>query len=120
MPTSYCFLLVSKSPGDYWCQALRGALVALGSLQVVSEGEMAGLLEQQTYDIVIVDAGAVTSASEVVSQIHVLRPDTRVVVVTVSPHWKIARAVLLAGATDYLYKSLNEEEILMTFRSLLE
>jgi DNA-binding NarL/FixJ family response regulator len=120
MPTSYCFLLVSKSPGDYWCQALRGALVALGSLQVVSEGEMAGLLEQQTYDIVIVDAGAVTNAPEVVSQIHVLRPDTRVVVATVSPHWKIARAVLLAGATDYLYKSLNKEDILTTFQALLE
>ena len=81
---------------------------------------MAGNLQQQPYDVVLVDAGAVTNAPEVVSQIHIQSPDTRVVVVTVSPHWKIARAVLLAGATDYLYKSLNEEEILTTFRSLLE
>jgi DNA-binding NarL/FixJ family response regulator len=120
MFTPYRILLVSDSLGGYWYQALRRALVDLGSLQVVSENEMAALLQEQTYDVVIVDAGAVTNAPEVVSQIHVLRPDTRVVVVTVSPHWKIARAVLLAGATDYLYKSLNEEEILITFRSLLE
>jgi DNA-binding NarL/FixJ family response regulator len=120
MSTSYCFLLVSDSSGDYWYQALRGALVDLGSLQVVSENEMATLLQEQTYDVVIVDAGAVTNAPEVVSQIHVLRPDTRVVVATVSPHWKIARAVLLAGATDYLYKSLNKEDILTTFQALLE
>jgi len=120
MSTSYCFLLVSDSSGDYWYQALRGALVDLGSLQVVSENEMAALLQEQTYDVVIVDAGAVANAPEVVSQIRVLAPDTRVVVVTVSPHWKIAKAVFRAGATDYVYKSLNEEEILTIFRSLLE
>jgi hypothetical protein len=27
---------------------------------------------------------------------------------------------LLAGATDYLYKSLNKEDILTTFQALLE
>jgi DNA-binding NarL/FixJ family response regulator len=67
-----------------------------------------------------VDAGAVTSAPRVISQIRALDPDTRVVVVSASLHWKIARAVFRAGATDYLYKSLNKEEILTGFRAILE
>lgn len=91
----------------------------MGSLQVVSESGMTSLLQQQGYDVVIVDAGAVTDAPVVVSHIRDLDPNTRVVVVTVSPHWKIARAVLQAGATDYLYKSLNKAEILAGFRAIL-
>ena len=120
MPASSHFLLVSGSPDDYGNQVLREALVALGSLQVASEGELARSLQEQTYDIVIVDAGAVTSASEVVSQIRELDPDTRVVVVTASKHWKVARDIFRAGAMDYLSKSLSKREMLASFQKVLE
>ena len=120
MPTPSHFLLVSDSPDDYGNQVLREALVALGSLQVALEGELAYLLQEQSYGIVIVDAGAVESAPEVVSQIRELNPDTTVVVVTISKHWEVARDVFRAGAMDYLSKSLSKEEILASFQKVLE
>ncbi len=120
MPASYHFLLVSDSPDDYGNQVLREALVPLGSLQVASEGELARSLQEQTCDIVIVDAGAVRSASEMVSQIRKLDPDTRIVVVTASKHWKVARGIFRAGAMDYLFKSLSKEEILASFQRVLK
>ena len=118
--TLFHFLLVSDSSDDYWHQVLGEALVTLGSLQVAPESEMTFLLQERPYDVVIVDAGAVADAPKVVSQVRRLAPDTRVVVVTASPHWKIAKAVFQAGATDYLNKSLNKEELLQSFRTILE
>jgi len=120
MPTPSHFLLVSDSPDDYGNQVLREALVALGSLLVASESELASLLQEQTYDIVIVDAGAVTSAPKLVSQIRELDPGTRIVVVTTSKHWKVARDIIRAGAMDYLSKSLSEGEMLASFQKVLE
>ena len=120
MPTPSHFLLISDSPDDYGNQVLREALAALGSLQVASESELACVLQEQTYDIVVVDAGAVTSAPEVVSQVRELDPDTRIVVVTTSEHWKVARDVFRAGAMDYLSKSLSKGEMLASFQKVLE
>jgi DNA-binding NarL/FixJ family response regulator len=120
MSTSYRFLLVSDSPEDYGLQVLREALIALGSLEVVAESKLDLPPRVQVYDVVIVDAGAVTSAATVVSRVRALDPDSKVVVVTASPHWKIARAVFRAGAAEYLHKSLDEAEILASFRTILE
>jgi len=120
MSISYRFLIVGDAPDDYGHQVLREALSTLGSWQVISEAEVVFVLQAQTYDVVVVDAGAVKSAPEVVSRIRALDCNARVVVVTLSPHWKIARAVFRAGATDYLSKSLSKTEILANFRSILE
>jgi len=116
----YRFLLVSNSPGDYGHRVLEEALSALGPLQFAGEQRLASLLSGQAYDVVIVDAGAVTSAPDVVSQVRALNLNAKIVVVTSSPHWKIARAVFRAGATDYLLKSLDRAEILKDFRVVLD
>ena len=120
MSVPFHFLLISDPQGDRGHQVFREALVALGSLQVASEGEMASLLREPIYDAVIVDAGAVTSAPDVVSQIRRMDPAAKIVVVTASPHWKVAKAVLRAGATDYLHKSLSKDEIMAGLRAILK
>jgi DNA-binding NarL/FixJ family response regulator len=118
--SSHRFLLVTDSPDDYGHQALREALSTLGSCQVISEADVVSLLREQAFDVVIVDAGSVTSAPELVSRIRAADFTMEVVVVTLSPHWKIARAVFRAGAADYLPKVLSRAEILANFRSILE
>jgi DNA-binding NtrC family response regulator len=117
---SFRFLLVSDSAGDHGNQVLRDALAALGYLQSTTEGDMESCLQGRTYDVVIVDAGAVASAPDVVCRVHSLDPGTKVVVITASPHWKIAKAVIQAGAADYLSKPLDKEQILASFRTMLE
>jgi DNA-binding NarL/FixJ family response regulator len=114
-----CFLLVSDSPDDYGNQVLQEALGTLGSVQVVPERDLGSLLQQQTYTVVVVDAGAVKNAPQVVAQVRSLAPNAQVVIVTASPHWKIARAAFLAGARDYVYKSQNEAEILACFQAIV-
>lgn len=115
------FLLISDAADDHWNRVLREALAVLGPLQIVSEGEAAALLQVHAYDTVIIDAGAVSSApKELIRQIHQLDPGARVVVVTASPHWKIAKAVIRAGAADYIEKTLNRDEILACFGKILE
>lgn len=114
------FLLVSDLTDDCGIQVLREALTVFGPLQVALEGEVYSHLQKQFYGVVIVDAGAVTSAPKVVSQIHTLSPNTKIVVITASFHWKIARAVFRAGAADYLRKSIDREEILTNFKAILK
>ena len=117
---SFRFLLVSDSADDHGNQVLREALAALGHLQSTAEGDLESSFQEHTYDVVIVDAGAVKSAPAVITRVHALDPDTKTVVVTASPHWKIAKAVIQAGAVDYLSKSLNKEKIVSSFRTILE
>ena len=117
---SFRFLLVSDSADDHGNQVLREALATLGYLQSTAEGDMESCLQGYAYDVVIVDAGAVKSAPEVVTRVQALDPGTKAVVVTASPHWKIAKAVIQAGAADYLSKSLNKEKIVSSFRTILE
>ena len=115
------FLLVSDSADDHWTQVLQETLTALGPLQIISEGELAAYLHKHAYDAVIVDAGAVSSAPEsLVLRIRELVPSAMVIVVTASPHWKIAKAVIQAGAADYVEKTLNREEISASFGKILD
>ncbi len=114
------FLLISDSPDDRGNQVIQEALKAIGSLEVASETKMFSHLQKQTYNLVIVVAGAITSASEIVSQVQKLNPYARIVVITASPHWKIAKAVIQAGAVDYLEKSLDKDSVLTSFRKILE
>jgi len=120
MSTFSHFLLVSDSPGDYWHQVLREALVALGSLHVVLESELVSFLQEQTYDIVIVDAGAISDTPLLVSCIRSQWPDVRVVVVTSSPHWRQAREILHAGAIDYIQKSWSKDDLFSAFQAMLD
>jgi DNA-binding NarL/FixJ family response regulator len=117
---SYRFLIVGDSSDEYSSETLREALTTLGSVHILSEDEMIHHLKERSYNVVIVDAGAVADAAVAVSQIRSLRPNIRVVVITASPHWKVARAVLAAGATDYLRKSWNTLDILASFSKALE
>ena len=115
------FLLISDAADDHWNQVLREALAVLGPLQIVSEREAPAFLQVHAVDTVIVDAGAVSSApKDLILQIHEPHPAAKVVVVTASPHWKIAKAVIRAGASDYVEKMLNREEILASFGKILE
>jgi FixJ family two-component response regulator len=43
-----------------------------------------------------------------------------VVVITATPHWRIARALFRAGAADYVRKSQNRQEIRENVLHLLE
>lgn len=64
-----------------------------------------------------------TGLPDVLSLItHILRqqPAAKIVVGAAMPDWKMARAILEAGAHDYLNKAKSAQELRCTFRKLLE
>lgn len=113
------FLLIHGTQEYYWCQVLEGALAPLGALQIGGEEEAITLVLQRSYSLIIVDATAVKDVPLLVSRIRTQRPDTRIVVVTASPTWTRAREAFYAGATDYVRKSLNKEDLLSIFQAAL-
>ncbi len=71
------------------------------------------------YEIVVVDAGATADVPAFIKEILAIAPDSRVVVVTAAPVWRAARDSLIAGASDYLSKSLDRPQTLVAFREML-
>lgn len=115
----HSFLIVGDTSDPSGLQVLQDALHELGQLAISSECDLKSHLEKESYDTAVVDAGAVSDPEDVVRKIHGVQPHAQVVVITASPHWKIARAVFRAGATDYLRKSRNSQEIRASFAQML-
>ncbi len=114
-------LVVSNRPDSAWLQMVSDALQSLGKLQVASEQEASVRIKVQGYDLMIVDATAVSSdIATLVARLREDRPDVPIVVVTASPTWQRARRVFLAGATDYIRRSFDGERILASCQEILE
>ncbi len=112
--TGVCFI---NGQGDrQWIEALRQAVHSLGEPFVPMDHRHLPekLLE---CDLIILDAGAIgDDLSSLVRQIRLSDTRVRVVVVSAAPHWKEARQILLAGATDYVRKENDKEAILGILR----
>lgn len=113
------FLLVNSQQQDRWHRVLETALNSFGALESVREDTAVTRAIEKSFDIIIVDATVVKRVELLVSRIHVQQPQTRVVVVTASPDWKLARAAFLAGAVDYVFKSSDQDELRETFKEIL-
>lgn len=114
------FLVIGDSKDEYSVQMLCAMLSELGVVHVAGEDGMTGCLEEQAYDAVILDAGAVSTATTAVTKILKKSPSTEVYVITASPHWRVARDVLRAGARDYLPKSRLADDLYDSLRSITQ
>ena len=113
------FLLIAPSPDDTWVTILRNALNSLGQLESISESEIAFRILQEHYDLIIIDAVVLDDSEAIIASLHQKQPNTPIVVVTTSPTWQRARRVFLAGATDYIRKSLDADKLLTSFQKIL-
>ena len=113
-------LFVSNAPNDRWHGLLRNAVATLGCLAHCSQADAVPRLEDGSYGLVVVDAGAVRNVSNLVSDIRAADPLAKVVVVAASPHWKVARSVFKAGATDYWAKRGDQAGMTAAFRWFLQ
>lgn len=102
-----------------WVTTLRDALLPLGQLDSTSESEILIYIQEKHYDLVIVDAAVINEVETLVASLHRQKPTIPIVVITTSPTWQRARRIFLAGATDYIQKSLDANKILVTFQAIL-
>jgi DNA-binding response OmpR family regulator len=110
-------LLIGGSCDDPWRQVIEGAVASLGTLQIAREVDALSLTRQQDYDLIVIDAATVADVFLLIPCIRAQKPDARIVVATASPTWMRARKAFRAGATDYIRKSLNKEEVLSALRA---
>jgi DNA-binding NarL/FixJ family response regulator len=120
VPGRYAFLLVGRTMGTQWSQVLQQALLPLGKLHIVPQDEAVPAVIQSDYDVIIIDAGEVRDAALLASRLRARWPEARVVIATASPTWRRAREALRAGATDYIRKSLDEEELRSKIQAVLD
>jgi PAS domain S-box-containing protein len=113
------FLLIGDSLDRHWRDILEEILSPLGHLEIVGEQMAVESLSERSRRAVIIDAGAVDNFALLTSRLRTHYPDARIIVVTASPSWKFAREAFRAGATDYLRKSVNRQELSLTLEQAL-
>ncbi len=104
------FLLISHREKSTWPQYLAEVLVSLGVPRLISEDEIDADMALTNYDLIIVDATTVENIDRLIFRILARNPQVRIVVVTLTPSWREARAVLRSGAVDYLSGALTKKE----------
>lgn len=114
------FLLINGSQSKYWHRKLKSAMAALGELDTVGEKGALGALNRSEYSLVFIDATAVAEPSNLVNMIRERWQNLPVIVASAAPHWEQARGVMRAGATDYINKSYDEENLCEVARKALK
>lgn len=113
-------LLLSDSLSSPVNAALREALRSFAKIKLTSEANLWSTLEQQRFEILVVDASCIKSeVTELIREVQNLYAHIKIVYLTASPHWKIAKAVTLAGA-EYLEKSQDPKTLHNRFKPLIE
>lgn len=113
------FLLVGDSVDRQWRDILGEILTPLGRLEVTGEQAADERLSERSRRAVIIDAGAVDNFALLTSRLRAHHPDARIIVVTASPSWEFAREAFRSGATDYLRKSVDRQELSLTLEQAL-
>ncbi len=114
------FLLLNGQDDSFVTEFLTEVLKPLGSMVVAKAQANSPLSDVEEPDgLIIIDATVVEMAERLVTQLLMENPERRIVVITASPTWQRARAVLEAGAMDYLPKTLSVNEMRETFQRAL-
>lgn len=113
------FLLIDGSPDDYWHKIIKEAFAPIAKVETVHEELAVNWSFATSYAVIIIDASVVKEVELLVARLHAQRPEIPIVVVTASPTWQRARAAFLAGATDYVRKTLDKDELQTIFKDVL-
>lgn len=113
--------LISNNDASPWLKRIAKGLETLGKLTILTECGLGVLGEaEEPYDMFLLDAsGLQMELAERVAGLHGRFPQIPIVVLTSSPTWRRARAVLQAGASDYMRRSMEIETVLERCRSLM-
>ena len=95
-------------------------LGSLGRLIVFSETMFEDEVNEPFAMLVVDASGLQMELAERVAWLHGRFPEVPIVVLTSSPTWRRARAVLQAGAADYMRRSTEDNVLLNRCRSLLQ
>ncbi len=106
-----------QTPGN---RALQKALADLGEISLVEEGQIMQALADRPCKLLILDASQIsTRGDHLIRAVKTKYPQLQIVLFTASPHWKIAKAAIKAGA-EYIEKSQDPKILAERFAPVIE
>ena len=112
--------ILSNNGHSPWLKRLARLLGDLGEIEILTECAW-DTAPVSVLDLIVVDtSGLQMELAERVAWLHGRFPESPIVVLTSSPTWRRARAVLQAGAADYMRRSLEDQLLLKRCRLLME
>ena len=112
--------ILSNNGQSPWLKHTSELLESLGMLTIFGEDVLEDEPDER-FDLIVVDAsGLQIELAERVHWLHGRFPNAPIVVLTSSPTWRRARAVIQAGASDYLRRSVDQGTLLNRCRDLLQ
>jgi DNA-binding NarL/FixJ family response regulator len=119
---NYHLLIISNAgPNSVWLQEMTTAWREIGTVTAVSEGDIPQHPQSARLHLIVIDASAIaTDLVNLVAWLQQLYPDIPIVVTTTSPTWDLARQIFLAGASDYLHRSLEMDTIVKAFLDIIQ
>lgn len=111
--------IVSNNKKSPWLKQLVEALGVLGEPTIYSEDSLDDEPDE-AFDLIVVDAsGLQMELASRVGWLHGRFTNVPIVVLTSSPTWRRAKAVLRAGAADYMPRSIEGFRLIERCRLLL-
>jgi response regulator of citrate/malate metabolism len=107
----YSFLLISNQKRGYWHNHFKQAISSLGNLDFIQHVDELLIADCGIYDLIIIDVKDIDKAIELTLELRAKNRDLRIVIASGVPTWRRAREILLAGAADYLIKSLHRNRL---------
>jgi DNA-binding response OmpR family regulator len=108
-------LLVGSSLSP-WTSVLSDAVQSIGKLRIIDPALLETGQPVEPPGLYIVDATYVDDTPALVRRIRRQECKARILVVTLLPSWECARALLKAGAVDYVKKSMDRRSVQETIR----
>jgi DNA-binding NtrC family response regulator len=106
-------IVITNYPDSSWLKTVVEALAFVAQVEAVAEQEVWTAVQKTPYDLILIDTSNINGdVVTLVKEVHQFLPTLPIVVFTTSPTWRRARELFLAGATDYVRRSLEKETIL--------
>jgi DNA-binding NtrC family response regulator len=113
-------LVCDKENLSYWKPMVGKIQTAMGPVEIVLEDQATEKGLTKKCDLVVFDVSEVANLPSLIDSIREYQPECRILIVTAAPTWKKAREALRHGATDYIRKPSNSEEMITAFRTALQ
>lgn len=113
-------MIITNQKNSAWVKAVTEALIPSGQVTITLEDDAPKMVRLRPFDLILIDASTIeTDAVTLIKPLHELCPQTPIVVNTLSPTWRRAKEAFMAGAVDYVRRSLDIETIRLAHQPYL-
>ncbi len=120
MDRYYTVLIISDVQNEnYWKPIVDVIRRRIGTGKIVDERI---ILQQNIcprFDLSVVDASNLARIPEIVQFLHLKEPGGKIIIVSTTPTWKKAREAFQIGATDYIQKRADPNEMASELEAVL-